>query len=128
MLSGQHGATCKKTLGQDTPVPSLSYYITEAGRDQINDISIMGHPLGSIAVCPTRAEGRQQASSTQPYGWYPVCSLSQCCADRLYSSLLLMTHGSQRHRSQGLEQDHPSGNRQPRSWEGNQASNGKATA
>lgn len=55
MLSGQHGATCKKTLGQDTPVPSLSYYITEAGRDQINDISIMGRPLGSIAICPTWA-------------------------------------------------------------------------
>lgn len=45
MLSGQHDATCKKTLGQGTPMPSLSYYITEAGRDQINDIIIMGHPL-----------------------------------------------------------------------------------
>lgn len=55
MLSGQHGATCKKTLGQDTLVPSLSYYITETGRDQINDISIMGHPLCSIVICPTWA-------------------------------------------------------------------------
>lgn len=55
MLSGQHGATCKKTLGQDTLMPSLGYYITETGRDQINDISIMGHPLCSIVICPTWA-------------------------------------------------------------------------
>lgn len=52
MLSGQHGATCKKTLGQGTPMPSLSYYITEVGRDQVNDISIMGHPPLCSHSCP----------------------------------------------------------------------------
>lgn len=36
-------------------MPGLSYGITEMGRDQINDINIMGHPLCSIAVRPIQA-------------------------------------------------------------------------